>query len=145
MYMSRRSDTIHDSRKPLLRHCRIYNLQYNKPRILLVGNWQWIRTDGGIANHIHDTPASTGQEKTLQLNANNTYTIRINNAISSQGSFTVRSQQCIHDGETKPYIEFDHDPGMMVEVVDSTFLKLSDEANDGTDSQYQRVGATEPG
>ena len=111
----------------------------------VVGNWQWIRTDGGIANHIHDTPASTGQEKTLQLNANNTYTIRINNAISSQGSFTVRSQQCIHDGETKPYIEFDHDPGMMVEVVDSTFLKLSDEANDGTDSQYQRVGAAEPG
>ena len=111
----------------------------------LVGNWQWIRTDGGIANHIHDTPASTGQEKTLNLNANNTYSITINNVISSQGSFTVQSKKCIHDGVTKPYLEFNHDPGMMVEVVDSTFLKLSDEANDGTDSQYHRAGVTEPG
>ena len=111
----------------------------------LVGSWEWIRTDGGIANNIHETPASTGREKTLVLNANNTYVITINNAVSSKGTFTVESKQCIHDGTSKPYIQFNHDPAMMVEVVDSTFLKLSDEANDGTDSQYKRMGTTEPG
>ena len=111
----------------------------------LVGSWEWVRTDGGIANNIHDTPASTGQEKTLLLNANNTYVITINNAIFSQGTFSVESKQCIHDGTTKPFLQFKHDPGMMVEVVDSSFLKLSDEANDGTDSQYHRTGTTVPG
>ena len=111
----------------------------------ILGSWEWVRTDGGIANHIHETPASTGQEKTLLLNANNTYVIMVNSAVFSQGTFIVESKQCIHDGTMKPYIKFSHDPGMMVEVADSSFLKLSDEANDGTDSQYHRTGTTEPG
>jgi hypothetical protein len=111
----------------------------------LTGSWQWIRTDGGIANNIHETPASTGQEKTLVLNPGNTYVITINSAVLSQGTFSVESRQCIHDGTNKPYIQFNHDPGMMVEVVDSTLLKLSDEAHDGIDSQYHRTGTTEPG
>jgi hypothetical protein len=111
----------------------------------LLGSWEWIRTDGGIANNVHETPASTGKEKTLVLNANNTYVITVNGAIFSQGSFTVISKQCIHDGTNKAYIQFDHDPGMMVEEVDATILKLSDEANDGTDAQYHRTGTTQPG
>ena len=64
----------------------------------ILGSWEWVRTDGGIANHIHETPASTGQEKTLLLNANNTYVIMVNSAVFSQGTFIVESKQCIHDG-----------------------------------------------
>src|SRR5918993_649907 len=76
----------------------------------LVGGWQWIRTDGGIANNIHETPASTGKEKVLFLRADHTYSISINNVPESEGHFNIESKKCIHDGETKPFIRFEHDP-----------------------------------
>ncbi|HSB93666.1 MAG TPA: hypothetical protein VLC28_11125 [Flavitalea sp.] len=111
----------------------------------LIGRWQWVRTDGGIANNIHETPASTGQQRTLQLNANHTYLVTIGNEVVSQGTFSIDTKTCIHDGQSKPYIRFNNDLAMMVETVDATFLSLSDEANDGTGSQYQRIGVVDPG
>src|SRR6478736_4283534 len=67
----------------------------------LTGSWKWIRTDGGIGNNIHDTPASTGKEKTLSLHADYTYTITINNVLFSKGVFSIQSKKCIHDGNMK--------------------------------------------
>jgi hypothetical protein len=111
----------------------------------LTGSWKWIRSDGGIGYNIHDTPASTGKEKTLFLHADYTYTITINNVLFSEGVFSIQSRKCIHDGQMKSFIQFDHDPGMMVESVNTTVLILSDEAYDGVDSEYNRDGINHPG
>ena len=111
----------------------------------LTGNWNWIRTDGGIGYNIHDTPASTGKEKVLNLHADHTYTITINNVLFSEGVFRIQSKQCIHDGKNKSFIQFDHVPGMMVESVDSNVLMLSDEVYDGVVSEYHRDGINQPG
>jgi hypothetical protein len=111
----------------------------------LTGSWVWIRTDGGIANNIHETPASTGKQKTLILNGNYTYKIVINNVTASEGNFTIESKQCMHDGQSKPYIQFKNAEALMVERADSTVLILSDEAADGVNSEYHLSGTTVPG
>jgi len=112
--------------------------------VQLTGNWEWTRTDGGIANNIHDTPASTGQHLTLTINPDNTYKIVVNDTLKSEGRFSIETRQCIHDHEAKQYLQFEHDAGRMVESLDSSVLRLSDEAYDGVEYEYHRAGHSQP-
>ncbi len=106
----------------------------------LIGNWQWLSTDGGLANHIHETPTSTGKQIVLSIAANNTYTLNTNGLVAEQGNFTLSNQTCIHNAKTKRYINFS---GIMtdgmVESIENGTLLLSDEAHDGlTQSFYKQ-------
>lgn len=107
----------------------------------IVGEWEWVKTDGGIANHIHDTPASTGKKVELRL-TDQSYFITTNGALSSQGTYTLVSATCIHDHRNKAVIDFSSasDPDMMVEEMNNNTLILSDEAYDGVGSLYHRKG-----
>ncbi|HEV7333300.1 MAG TPA: hypothetical protein VGN63_19855 [Flavisolibacter sp.] len=104
------------------------------------GTWEWIKTDGGIANNIHETPQSTGKSVSLKLTADNKYVITANDAITSQGTFTVETKKCIHDGTNKTFLNFsaESDKDMLVESIGDNTLTLSDEAHDGLISVYGR-------
>jgi len=104
----------------------------------LEGSWIWTRTDGGIAAHIHETPASAGRTVKLVLRSDNTYTIYTNGNLSSQGTYSINSHNCIHEGVNKPLIDFSNDMDWTVESVINNVLSLSDEAYDGIISQYKR-------
>jgi hypothetical protein len=103
-----------------------------------LGTWQWVSTDGGIANQIHDTPASTGRNVELQLLSNGTYVCKTGASVTSSGTYRVEKRKCIHDHTQKDYLLFSADPGMMMESINDEALLLSDEAFDGLTSQYIR-------
>jgi hypothetical protein len=105
----------------------------------LTGTWQWVRTDGGIGFHIHDTPQSTGKKIELKLAADGTYAVFTNDTKTTAGTYTLETKTCIHDGKPKTYIRFSSDQGFMVEKVDTHYLEVSDEFYDGVGSQYKRV------
>jgi hypothetical protein len=106
----------------------------------LTGTWKWVRTDGGIAFHIHETPANTGKNIDLQFTDDNHYTIYTNGAITSQGTYSLETQNCIHDHSDKKVINFSSPllSDMMIERIDNLSLDLSDNAYDGCGSSYTR-------
>jgi hypothetical protein len=114
--------------------------QKEKPSIQekLTGTWQWASTDGGIAAHIHRTPANTGKNVDLKITADGKYAIFTNDILTSEGTYTLETRKCIHDHANKTYIKFSSDPDFMVEYVDAERLEVSDEAYDGLGSKYRR-------
>lgn len=107
----------------------------------LAGTWQWERTDGGIANNLHQTPASTGKTIQLRLNADFTYSVHTNGSLTSKGTYILEEKKCIHDSKTKAFINFSSlsDMDLMVESLHNRQLLLSDEALDGVISQYVKT------
>jgi len=104
----------------------------------LVGTWQWVSTDGGIAYHIHETPASTGKNVDLKISSGGEYSIYTNNVLTSSGNYVLETRKCIHDHSDKTFINLSSDNGFMVEKVDMENLEVSDEAYDGIGSTYKR-------
>ncbi len=111
----------------------------------LAGTWQWVRTDGGLAYHIHETPSTTGKNIDLKLTADGTYEIITNGAATSSGTYILETRKCIHDGKEKRFINFSlpSDGDFMIESVDGEQLQLSDEAYDGIGRLYARKGLQE--
>jgi hypothetical protein len=107
----------------------------------LSGTWQWTRTDGGMANHIHHTPASTGESVELTLTEDGKFFKYTSGKLSSKGQYTLEQQECIHTSENKTLIQFLNSPdqSLMVERMDSQTLELSDEAFDGLFMQFRRA------
>ncbi|WP_147275672.1 hypothetical protein [Adhaeribacter pallidiroseus] len=104
----------------------------------IIGKWNWIRTDGGLAFHIHETPKTTGKEITLEFKANNQFRKYVNGVLESQGTYSLSSRTCIHTHEEKQVISIPSEMDMMIESMDANNLQLSDENFDGLGSQYQR-------
>lgn len=107
------------------------------PATDLTGVWQWVRSDGGIGNNIHYTPATTGKQVTLKLTSDQ-YFFYSQGVLTSQGTYTLATRTCIHDGKQKTLIDFSGCPDLMVHLLDNNNLHLSDEAHDGIGSQYKR-------
>jgi hypothetical protein len=108
----------------------------------ITGTWQWVRTDGGIGFHIHDTPQSTGKKIALKIAADGTYTVFTNDVKTAEGTYTLETKNCIHDGKLKTYIRFSSNQGFMVEKLDAQHLEVSDEYYDGVGSVYKRISAS---
>lgn len=108
----------------------------------LTGEWQWLQSDGGIANLIHDTPASTGKKVTLRLTADWKYYYYTNDVLTEQGTYALETRTCIHDHGEKTLINFSGSPDQMVETMDGSTLQLSDEAYDGITSLYRKTAAS---
>lgn len=104
----------------------------------LTGTWKWVRSDGGIANNIHETPASTGKNINIALNNDLRYFIYTNGILTSQGTYNFITQNCIHDNTNKKVIDFSspNDRDMMIENMDHQTLNLSDNVFDGVRSLY---------
>ena len=72
----------------------------------LTGSWKWTNTDGGIADNVHETPASTNKNIELSFLNNNQYTQSVNGVVTSQGTYSTSFKNCIHDGTSKLWVDF---------------------------------------
>lgn len=110
----------------------------------LAGTWQWVSTDGGLAGHIHETPASTGKNVSLKITTDGKYSIITNGVSTSEGTYVLEKGKCIHDHTNKTVINFSSSAinDLMIEKVDSTKLKLTDENYDGTETLYERAASS---
>jgi hypothetical protein len=108
------------------------------PQADVAGVWLWTRSDGGIGNNIHYTPATTGKDVTLKLTENQ-YFFYSQGQLTSQGTYTLESRRCIHDGGQKTTINFSACPDQAIHVLNANTLELSDEAYDGIVTQYRRA------
>ncbi len=106
----------------------------------LAGSWTWVRTDGGIGNNIHDTPASTGKNIELVLSSDSKYSFYTNGILTSQGSFSLPAHNCIHDNNSKKVLDFSSPAAtdLMIESNNGVTLIVSDEYLDGTISEFRR-------
>ena len=104
----------------------------------LVGTWSWVRTDGGFAFHIHDTPATTGKNIDLKYTSDGKYFYYTNGIVSNEGTYTFSTQKSIVDGTDKKSIVFSADGEMIIAQIDNTILHLDDNNYDGIGSSYIR-------
>jgi hypothetical protein len=106
----------------------------------LAGRWEWVNTEGGFANHIHDTPVSKRKRVEVEFTNANTYRVLINGAETSKGTYRLTPKKCIHDHKDKPMIIFSSpsEQDMMIELINKNILRLSDEQYDGVQSNYRR-------
>lgn len=107
----------------------------------LAGSWLWQKTAGGIGSNIHQTPATSGTNRQLNLEPNGRYSLVANGNLLAQGTYTTQEKTCIHDQQRKTWIHFEQHPEMdrMVEQLMPNVLLLSDEAYDGVSEQYARA------
>lgn len=106
----------------------------------IAGEWEWVRTDGGIAYHIHETPASTRENIEWKFTDERKYFIYVNGTRTSEGTYSLTKRSCIHSHEEKLWIDFSSssDMDMMIESIDAEILELSDEMYDGIGSQFRK-------
>ena len=111
----------------------------------LSGTWEWVRTDGGIAHHIHDTPASTGQQIKWVFTRDGVYYKYVNATLNSKGRYTLEMRDCIHSAGQKRMINFSSelDPDRMIESLEEGVLVVSDENYDGMESEFIRKNEEE--
>ena len=105
----------------------------------LTGTWEWKSTDGGLANHLHQTPSTTGIKEQLKLTNGLQYIRYKDGFVTEEGTYTLSEKACIHDKKLKSVIQFSDAAGaLMVENVDPQQLILSDEHFDGLEIRYER-------
>ena len=102
----------------------------------LIGTWSWVRTDGGFAFHIHDTPTTTGKNIDLKFTSDGNYFYYTNGILSSQGTYQFSTQKSIVDGTYKKSILFSAGGEMIITKLDNTNLELDDNNYDGIGSSY---------
>jgi hypothetical protein len=110
----------------------------------LAGTWEWVRSDGGIAYNIHETPASTGENIEWKFASDRSYTIFVKDVLRSEGSYSLERKECIHSSAKKLMIHFSDplQPDMMIESVNAGSLFLSDECFDGIASEFRHKSET---
>lgn len=121
----------------MLNACKKNETMINE-NVSLVGTWRWERTDGGIGNHIHETPATTGMQVLLELSSDHFYAVRTNGAVTEQGTYTLTERVCHHDQKEKTFLTLSGSRGWMIEDFDVNKLRLSDEYADGVFIQYRK-------
>lgn len=114
----------------------------------LVGKWNWVSTDGGIANNIHATPASTGNAVQLNLMKNYKYTLTQNGNEVESSTYELVPEKSIYSGEMEKYIRCtptenkSHQSVVIngiIKVHETNKMTISDNNYDGIESQFERV------
>ena len=92
----------------------------------IIGTWSWISTDGGIANHIHETPLNTGKTIDLKFTNDNTYSYYTNGVLSNQGTYSIENRKTIFDDiNKKVIILFPQEVVMVIMKIDAISFLLS--------------------
>lgn len=107
----------------------------------LIGTWSWIFSSGGIGGTVY-SPATTGKNIDLEITSDNKYFYYTNGILSSQGTYTLETQNCIHDHTNKKVLIFSNNESMMIEKIDNSNLFLSDDNFDGFSNSYIRKNKT---
>jgi len=104
----------------------------------LKGKWQWESTEGGMAAHIYDTPASTGKKIELEIKKDKEFVESTNEKVTSTGTYNFKKEKCIHDHSEKSVLVLSTGKELMIESLDAEYLVLSDENYDGLTYRYRR-------
>lgn len=124
---------------PILTYCT--NNDDNDNVKNLIGTWSWISSSGGIAGTVY-SPASTGKNIDLEITSDKKYFYYTNGILSNQGTYTLETQNCIHDHTNKKVLIFSNNESMMIEKIDNSNLFLSDDNFDGFSGLYIRKNKT---
>lgn len=112
----------------------------------LVGNWNWVRSDGGFGFHIHDTPSSTGNDVTFKITGDFKYEILVNGISKSVGTYVLSLQNSIYSTEKQVHIQISDENNIVAGVVINGFivideigsLHISDNFHDGIGSEFSK-------
>ena len=102
----------------------------------LTGNWNWVKSSGGISYHI-ETPESTGKTVKLEI-TNNTIKRYVNGNLDYESNYSIVSEK--ENGVQLQIITFDDQiiPLQITSLNEST-LKLSEyKVDDGFQYEYLR-------
>lgn len=102
-----------------------------------VGVWNWVSTDGGIANE-HQTPANTGITRTMDLTVDYHYSIKENGIPVSEGTYSISPGVTNTDHSEKIFINFSNYPSVFVQSVNASDLYLVDDSIDGFNYHYSK-------
>lgn len=111
----------------------------------LIGTWEWLRTDGGIAFHIHESPYTTGNTYLLKFTADSMITIYENDINIFTGNYLIEKEKSIYSGEIEDFILIAENYNIQSLVisgiikVDNDSLTIDDNCYDGVGSSYIRV------
>ncbi len=115
----------------------------------IYGKWNWVGTDGGIAFHLHSTPASTGNSIQLSLNKDNTFSITKDGKIVASGKFDLTEQKSISTGEMKSFITCNITDNIqeplniatrgIITNSESNKLEIAENNPDGIGSSFVRI------
>lgn len=113
-----------------------------------IGKWNWTGTHGGLAYHLHATPASTGNSLQLNLMKNYTFSIFKNGQEVVTGKYQLTMTKSIYSGEMEKYITCDMsntpDTGYFVTngiitIYDQNKLAIDDNNYDGIGSGFGKM------
>jgi hypothetical protein len=109
----------------------------------LIGKWNWISTDGGLAFHIHETPTSTGKTFQLSLMKNYSYSIAKNGNEISTGKYELVMKKSIYSGEMQRFIIYSETENQQLQNVAISGIIKVYEANklDISDNNYDGIGS----
>ena len=114
----------------------------------IIGKWNWTNTDGGIGNHIHETPTSTNKTIILILEKDYTYSIIKNGIEISTGTYELSMKESIYSQDLEKFIsysdeEIEHLPsvlgGRIIRVYETNKLDVSNNFEDGVGSGYEKI------
>ena len=112
----------------------------------IVGVWNWLRTDGGFAFHIHESPETTGKTIKLCLTEDKKFRILENDLEVASGTYSLSLMKSIYSGELADYITYEGDYSDVnvviagiIEVLDNNILTIADNCYDGIGSTFERV------
>lgn len=112
----------------------------------LVGTWNWISTDGGLANQIHETPASTGKIIKFHLKKDYTYSIIKNENEILNGSYKLSIKKSIYSGKMVRYIQYSENKNLqnivingIITIYETNKLDISDNNYDGIGSGFEKI------
>ena len=109
----------------------------------LIGKWNWISTDGGLALHIHETPTSIGNTFQLSLMKNYLYSITKNGNEISSGKYELVMKKSIYSGEMERFIIYSQTENQQLQnVIISGIIKVYETNKlDISDNNYDGIGS----
>ena len=115
----------------------IDNLDYN-----VIGEWNWTRTDGGMAFHIHETPESI--EKSIEIKLTNDYefTLTENDNVILNCSYELSLEKSIYSGELEKFIKLSENYQNQNIVLNGIVAVISNDTLTISDNSYDGIGST---
>lgn len=102
-----------------------------------VGVWKWVSTDGGIAN-VHETPDNTKIDRILTINDNYTYSIKENNEIVKEGSYTLGRDVTNTDHSERMFLKLSNYSNFIVSQITASDLYLANDSSDAFTYHYSK-------
>ncbi|MFH6773071.1 hypothetical protein [Gaetbulibacter aestuarii] len=125
--------------------CKSSEVSFVNPE--LFGTWVWISTDGGIGNHIHNTPESTGFTIELRLNKDSEYSLYKSKLRIGTGSYHITEKRSLLQNKLAAFITLDENANDSSNIISSGMLILekkdtliiSQDVYDGVGSTFARL------